>query len=392
MYGLLGALLLWGGACWAVRKDIARAWAEPCLKHPVLVFEGDDWGYGTLDQAQALDDIARVLAGHRDRAGRHPVMTLGIILAGPDAARPDDPAAATGLDHPELAPVLTAIRAGAARGVFALQLHGMQHYHPQVLDHACSRDSALQAWRRQPLPATEDLPSPLQSRWTDGSVLPSRDLPLQDIAARVAEEVAAFVRCFGEAPRVAVPPTFVWNDAVERAWVEGGVAVLVTPGERYERRGADGLPQDTGLLYRNGQRCGSGLLAMVRDDYYEPVRGHRADRGLAALAVKTAQRRPLLLETHRSNFVGRHARHADSLQAIDTLLSAALRQAPDLCFMSVEALAAHYADPASPLFDRSPGVRLRALAARVLDSGRRRKVAALVAGAGVLLAIAGGLV
>lgn len=390
MYGLLGIVAIWAAAGWAVRRDIARAWSEPCLKDPVLVFEGDDWGYGPVGQADALRDIARVLASHSDFAGCHPVMTLGIVLAGPDAARPDEPEALLALDHPDLAPVLDAIRAGVRDGVFALQLHGMQHFHPQVLMRACRDDVALQAWRRQSLPATEDLPAPLQSRWTDASTLPSRDLPAADIVARVAEEVSTFVRCFGRLPRVAVPPTFVWSDTVERAWAAEGVQVLVTPGERYERRGADGLPEDTGHRYRNGQRCESGLLAMVRDDYYEPVRGHRAARGLASLAVKAAQRRPLLLETHRSNFVGRHARHAESLQAIDDLLTQALSRVPALRFLSVEALAGHYGNAASsPLFDRSLPTRLRALALRVLDSGRRRKVAALLVGASVLIAVAG---
>lgn len=131
---------------------------------------------------------------------------------------------------------------------------------------------------------------------------------------------------------------------------------------------------------------------MVRDDYYEPVRGHRADRGLAALAVKTAQRRPLLLETHRSNFVGGYAQPAESLQAIDELLLLARKHVPDLCFMSVQALAAHYRDPDSPLFDQALSSRIGALTARVLDNRRRRKVAALLVGTGLLAAIAGGLI
>lgn len=310
-------------------------------------------------------------------------MTLGVVLSGPDPARPDEPEAGILLDDAAMRPVLDSISEGVRDRVFSLQLHGMQHYHPAVLDLACRADPALAAWRRQPLAATEDLPSPLQSRWTDASVLPSRPLAPADIRLRATAEVNEFARVFGRPPAVAVPPTFVWNDTVEAAWAAAGVRVIVTPGERYEARGRDGLPVDSGHLYRNGQRCASGLMAVVRNDYYEPVRGHRAAHGLEALARKWRQRRPLLLETHRSNFVGRHARHQDSLQALDELLARATRDFPDIRFLSVETLAAAYAEGGG-LIDRRLTVRLQALIARVLLPGRRRKVALLLCGLSAL--------
>lgn len=377
MYAIAAILLFWAVLAFRLRREIAAAWSEPCLRSPVLVFEGDDWGFGPAEQAQALFDIAEVLGRHRDTEGRHPVMTIGVVLSGPDPARPDDAEAGLGLDDERLVGVRDALLKGVNAGVFALQLHGMQHYHPQVLARACLCDPALAAWRRRPLPSTEDLPPALQSRWTDGSVLPSQALDPQDVRTRVVAEVAEFRRVFGIDPVVAVPPTFVWSAEVEAAWAAAGLRVLVTPGERYESRGADGLPADSGHFYRNGQRCDSGLLAVVRDDYYEPVRGHCAKDGIAAVARKWAQRRPLLLETHRSNFVGRHARHQDSLHAIDSLLSWALKQYPGLCFVSVEALAEAYVTGSS-LIDHRLSTRLGTLPARILVSGRRRKALLLL--------------
>ena len=58
MYWLLVAVFLWAVAIHFLRREITAAWAEPCLRHPVMVFEGDDWGYGPLEQADALRDIA----------------------------------------------------------------------------------------------------------------------------------------------------------------------------------------------------------------------------------------------------------------------------------------------------------------------------------------------
>lgn len=381
MGGIILVLLLWCAALFAIRRDLARAWAEPCLRHPVLVFEGDDWGYGPLEQTRALQAIAAELGRHRDATGRQPVMTLGVILAGPGAA--EDPADALGvarvtLDDPRLAPLCAAMLEGQRAGVFDLQLHGMEHYLPSALLKAARQRAAVRDWLAgAPFAATEDLPSALQSRWTDASVLPSQAIDDGDIRTRVVEEVDAFRRCFGRSPEVVVPPTFVWDERVELAWAEQGVEVLVTPGERYEMRGADGLPVDTGCVYRNGQHCRSGLVAMVRDDYYEPVRGHEAGRGVAALAAKWSQRRPVLFETHRSNFVGTTARLDLSLRAIGGLVEAALRGQPGLRFMSVAELARQYAD-GGDLLDRRLQVRIVAALHRLDRPGRRRKVFALL--------------
>jgi hypothetical protein len=381
MYGLLGVLLLWCCALYALRREIASAWSEPCLRQPVMVFEGDDWGYGPLAQADALREIAAELCRHRDSTGRHPEMTLGVVLAGPGVAgTPTDALAAARvtLTDPRLEPVVNAMHDGVAAGVFDLQLHGMEHYHPAALGNAVTHDPQVRDWLADaPFCETERLPSPLQSRWTDASVLPSRTLADDDVRKRVVEEVATYRQCFGITPTVVVPPTFVWNECVEQAWAHAGLRVLVTPGERYEGRGADGLPVDTGVCYRNGQRCPSGLMAMVRNDYFEPVRGHRADRGLAALATRWAQRRPLLLETHRSNFVGSTAEPEDSVRAVGDLVAKALVAQPALRFLSVAELARQY-EQDGELLDRRLSVRLSALWYRLDRHGRRRKVAAVL--------------
>ena len=63
------------------------------------------------------------------------------------------------------------VRDGMARGVFALQLHGLEHFWPPTL--MASGAAAVAAWLRQPVPATtERLPSHLQSRWVDAGTLP----------------------------------------------------------------------------------------------------------------------------------------------------------------------------------------------------------------------------
>lgn len=331
--------LVWALVLLVYARRLLALWREPVWRVPVLVFESDDWGAGPLEQAPALMAIQNVLLRHRDASGQPAVMTLGVILAVVDTAH------TTGstyqrvtLDDARLAAVLDALRDGIAAGVFVPQLHGMEHYWPPAVLAAAHTDATVAAWLTgAALPSTEALPSALQSRWIDARVLPSQALPAAEIDSAAALETATFTRIFGQAARVAVPTTFVWNDAVERAWAAHGVRYLVTPGTRHDHRDAHGKPAGDGRIIRNGARSDNGMHYLVRDQYFEPALGHDAARGVAALARQTLLGRPALLETHRFNFTGAAA--AASLHTLDAMLTQARAAYPALRFINTEQLA-----------------------------------------------------
>lgn len=356
--------LAWALLLLAYAKRLAALWREPVWRVPVLVFESDDWGAGPLDQAAALTAIQAVLLRHRDATGQPAKMTLGVVLALVDtaAATAKDYQRVT-LDDARLAPVLAALRAGIAAGVFVPQLHGMEHYWPPAVLAAAQRDAQVATWLTgAALPATEALPSALQSRWTDARVLPSLVLPVAEIDAAAALETATFMRIFGQAARVAVPTTFVWNDAVERAWAAHGVRYIVTPGTRHTGRDADGKPIGDGRVIRSGERSHTGVRYLVRDQYFEPALGHDATRGIAALARQTLLGRPALLETHRFNFIGAAA--AASLQTLDAMLAEARGMYPALRFMSTEQIAEAMTHADTALLETDLRGRLRGWLAR----------------------------
>lgn len=336
-------LLVWSLAVAALilvfRNRLLDCWREPVLRFPVLILESDDWGAGPVaSQAVALQALTELLTRHRDQTGRHPVMTLALVLAVPDgpAIRRDGCYHGRCLGAPLFGPVRDAIEGGRMSGVFALHLHGLEHYWPAAL--MASTDPAVRAWLREDTPErTEKLPSHLQSRWVDATSLPSRALPSADVARAAAEEVDLFEQVFGIRPRVAVPPTFVWTEDVERAWAAQGVEFVVTPGLRSACRDATGLPAcDTPPLHN--AEVGAGVAYIVRNDYFEPERGHRAERALAALANRSRQGRACLLETHRSNFISDAAVAADAMKETDRLYTMALSRFPRLRFLSTEEL------------------------------------------------------
>jgi len=199
MVTIIILLALWFIGCSVIffyyRNAIVTSWREPVLRRSILIIESDDWGPGPPDQAVALLAIARLLINYPDSDGRRPVMTLGVVLATADGEkiRGSGEYHRQSIAEPLHSPLLEAINKGVDAGVFAVQLHGMEHFWPPALMAASRVDESVKAWLEQaPQSATEELPSPLQSRWVDASVLPARALSVVEIRRAVQEEVSTF--------------------------------------------------------------------------------------------------------------------------------------------------------------------------------------------------------
>jgi hypothetical protein len=344
---LFKVMVLWFSATGALLlvyawRGIVAAWREPVLRRPVLIIESDDWGAGPAEQARAIREIARMLANYTDCDRRRPVMTLGVILATADGEK----TLSSGSYHRQViswhthGALLEAINNGVEMGVFSVQLHGMEHFWPPALMMASKTDKAVMAWLDRALESsTEDLPSPLQSRWVDASVLPARRLTMMAVQQAAREEVSTFQDIFGTLPLVAVPPTFVWNEDVESAWAEAGIGVIVTPGSRFETRDAKGRPAGRrGAIY-NGQCGENNIVYLVRDVYFEPSSGHTVMQAFDALVSKTRLGRPTLFETHRFNFLGTEEESHHALAELESLLQVAAKKFPHLAFLSSGKLA-----------------------------------------------------
>ena len=332
-FTVTGALLIF-----YARRGIIAAWREPVLKRPVLIIESDDWGAGPIEQSVAIKQISRLLEKFADRDQRRPVMTLGMILAAADGEK----TLSSGEYHRQVistrthGQLLEAIKSGVEAGVFTIQLHGMEHYWPPALLLASKTDKTVMDWlAHAPQLSTEELPSALQSRWVDASILPSRRLNANAVQLAAQEEVLTFQQIFGTVPRVAVPPTFIWTEDVEKAWAVAGISVVITPGNRFESRDESGSPAGKGRAIHNGQSSDNNkIVYLVRDDYFEPSLGHTAVQALGRLSAKTRLGRPILYETHRYNFLGSEEKRKRALDEIERLLSMALKQYADLAFLS----------------------------------------------------------
>lgn len=373
LLGLLAWLALACGVLFLFRRSVLRAlWREPMLAAPVLIVESDDWGVGPDSDAEALCRLAAVLAQVRDETGQPLVMTLGLVLG-----LPDGPAILAGgmrgyqrrtLAEPCHAGIVAAINEGREAGVFALQRHGLEHCWPSSLLEWARREEAGKSWLACSEARSETLPSPLQSRWVDAAALPSRPLEAAAIRAAVEEEARQCLAIFGECPTVAVPNTFVWNDAVEAAWRDSGVECIVTPGVRHESRDGAGRLDRGGVAIRNGDRATSGALYVVRNDYFEPMRGHRAERVWDAISVKAREGRPVLLETHRENFVVPYPGREGAMAEFKRAVLGVVGRHPHVRFMSTAVLTRHLADTESPILTSDAVRRGTVFLERVLSA------------------------
>jgi hypothetical protein len=377
------ALVLWFVTTGVVmffhaRHGIIASWREPVLHRPVLIIESDDWGAGTVEQADALGEIAGLLASFTDSDRRRPVMTLAIVLATADGEKTISSGSyhRAYISRQSHGALLEAIHHGIEAGVFSLQLHGMEHFWPPALMMASKADHAVMAWLKDaPASLTEDLPSPLQSRWVDASVLPSRRLSAATVEQAAREEVVSFQDIFGSVPFVAVPPTFIWNQDVETAWAAAGVGVIVTPGARFESRDAKGRPADRKKLIYNGQAGKNNMVYLVRDVYFEPSLGHTASQARDALEAKTRLGRPALFETHRFNFLGSAEKRKQSLAELEGLLRMAVNAYPDLAFLSSGKLAVILKNRSPEWVDSRFRRRLHVCITRLGEIPRLRKLA-----------------
>ena len=371
--------------CWFVASNLLlffcfsrvlrRYWLEPVLQHPVVIFESDDWGPGPRDQTQALNKLRNILCRYTDATGRHPVITLGINLAAPQVTQSEAARLTYNrklLSNPEYARLLEAVNRGVSAGVFALQLHGTEHYCPQVLIDVASKDAQVREWLIKGDQYSELLPDHLQSRWLNARALPTVEHDPDSINDAVAQEVKIFKAVFGAKPRVTVPNTFAWTDSVEKAWAASGISYLITCGKRFTGRDSSGyLVSDNKEIVNGEQR--NGLTCLVRDAYFEPVKGHRAEDALKIVGGYVDCARPLLFETHRFNFVSLNSKAEQSFDELDCLVREIVQKYPEVRFISSEELGDAFIGQSSVLLNTSVSGRCRAWLHRVNQNWPFRK-------------------
>lgn len=336
---------------------------QPQLARPIVVFQSDDWGYTSArdkdtlcaiwpqalasegpwarDSRESVADVealASVLAAFRDSDGRAPCFTLNYVVHEPDY----DAIEVSRLARYESLPqrrddAMCAVSEFASRArVFEPALHGAEHVSPERwLARLRAGDPDLLAFFRgrvMPPPALVARHAGLGAAY-----LPVTESERQAASpeVRVAGAAHAFDRLFGEGALGFVAPNHAWEPALEEVLAAEGVRYLQAAQYCYPSWQAfedrQWRPNRAGTLGRGG------VCYQTRTVDFEPaVHPDRARRAMQRACLLAERRIPVVVNTHRVNYVG--AMDSDASQrsrdALRELLSRLLDRTADLCFVT----------------------------------------------------------
>ena len=115
----------------------------------------------------------------------------------------------------------------------------------------------------------------------------------------------------------------------------------------------------------NGDLGDGGQIYLVRDVYFEPSLGHDAKNLVRTVIRYTSLGRPVLIETHRLNFIESEEQALGSLNALEDGLSGILRALPEVRFMSSVELADAIREDDTQLVEQAIIPRMRVWLRRI---------------------------
>ena len=330
---------------------------------PLVLLQSDDWGrvglrdregfdqltatglqlgqhpydFYTLETADDLSAVIRLLKGHRDSAGRPACIGMNFLTANLDLSRmrggnrielrPLADGLPDGWERPGLFEVY---REGMQAGVFYSALHGATHFS----EAAVARHVSDQGTRSTLLHQLWDVGTPYiywrmpwigYEYWDPEQTGNNHFLSLEQQEKKIGAAVGFFAKCFSAVPRSACPPGYRGNHDTFRVYAQYGIRVV---------------------------QNGAGLLAPPHFDRYGGLHIYRSvelepaveesfslDAAVEA-ATKCIQRKlPVIVSIHSINF---HSTLQDfrtaTLQVLDKFLTVLERQYPNLLYVHDEDL------------------------------------------------------
>jgi hypothetical protein len=333
---------------------------HPALRfdRPLVLFQSDDWGragvrdregweelratglnlgekpydFYSLETADDLHALGKILTKHRGSTGRSPSIVMNFITANVDfdrfapgqkkiPLRPLTEGLPSKWQRPHL---LEAYREGIRERVFYPALHGLTHFCERAiareLDAGGKRSELItKLWSAQTPYIHWRMPWIGYEYW-DPEMLPARRfLTVDDQRAAIKHAAEIFRELFASSPFSACAPGYRANADSRTAWFENGVRVAQNgPGE-----------QSSPYLDENG------MLSTFRTVEMEPAIEPCALERLMTQAGKSLTRGlPAVISIHSINF---HSTIKDfrtpTLKLLDEFLTALERKWPNLLYV-----------------------------------------------------------
>lgn len=352
-------------------------------KTPVMIIESDDWGSlrtknktvreklnaiepkAKLDQFTQLDSIAteddledlfEVLMSVKDRNGNPACFTPNVCTANPDFEAIKDsnfesfyyqPFTKALDDYSKTKSLLEIWKNGKEEGIFKPQLHGREHVH------ALAWLAELRAGNKKLLKAFEcetwGIPYKaltFQLRKNFQASLDCYGIEDEDQYQKqwIEESADIFKDALGYRPSSFIAPAYVWHSKIHKQLSSIGINSVQGLKLQYQPEHTNKVKYTKKPHYTGKVDKTSGITYTTRNTFFEPHSAPHKDWGdiiLSRIKNNLKQKKPIILSTHRINFVGRlDLKHRDqNLKTFKHVLKQIVKQYPDIQFMDSGTLA-----------------------------------------------------
>ena len=307
-----------------------RNWSQVRFREPVVIFESDDWGlwrspedksalesfgepkiwgYDQLESVDELEAFYSVFEKYTDSLGNRPFAEANFVISNPDFQ------ATTSNHYREI--VLKSIstekeklpkwKDGIRRKVFLPQYHGRLHFNYQRMLNALVTDplsrKIFEAGIHGGMNNFTEGKWGLHSEYLDWS---SGAVP-DNIRDWTHAGFDHFEKVFGYRAKSTVAPQYIFTPGMTGIFREAGVSCIQgTNMQLY--KSVNGSEHKRNLP--NGSAHYDSLIGISRNVKFEPSRGVAAWNAESALSnVKrlVAGNIPVIIDSHRINYVGRFA-------------------------------------------------------------------------------------
>lgn len=340
----------------------------------IVIIESDDWGsirtstqeaynqllesgYNlrlskySLDSLETNDDLKElfgVLGNHTDSKGNPACFTANMIMANPDFDRIQ----ASGFEEYVFEPVHDTLNkdlsrnqvqklwlAGLKSGLFYCQLHARDHlrYWEWLRDLKLNKFETIETFKYRmcgvPLACSKSHTSYYLPVYVDDSIYIRERIDQKKL---IEDGFSLFENEFNMKSLSTVAPGIGWTDSTERIWRKRGIKYLQGGylQEHHTTNYVRYFPH-----YLGEKSHGNEMFYLVRNCLFEP--SDSTDNGYwksTLRQIENAFRRktPAIISSHRVNYIGSisEINRNKSLNQLDLLLRAIIRQWPDVIFMN----------------------------------------------------------
>jgi hypothetical protein len=343
----------------------------------IIVFESDDWGsirmpsletfkklnkaglnlhdadalrYNLNDSFATSSDLANlyeVLSGYKDRLTSNPVFTAVSVVANPDFKRIREadfneyfyePFTETLKKYPGCENSFELWREGIEKKLFIPQMHGREHLNVSV-------------WMR----ALKDGDKSTQLAFNEGfwgfvpDTYPETDYQaafllnnpedLEYQQKTLIDGLRLFNRLFGYKAEYFVPPNMSFNNRLNKVLIDNGIKYRAATNRQIEPMGNT---KKRNSFHWMGQKDKSGIIYMIRNCRFEPNQSGKnwVDSCMNDIKIAFNCKKPAVINTHRVNYIGslNLINRDNGLRQLEKLLSAILKNWPDVTFMTTPTL------------------------------------------------------